>query len=74
MKQVRRKILLSVGIHPEQGTYIHICQAVRGSGLKRRNILQLFSEFMDDCEYDKSEKGELIDYLVLQSQKLSTDE
>lgn len=67
MIQLRRKILLSVGIHPENGTYIHLCQVVRGSGVSRRTILKLFSEFMGDEEYDKDEKSELIDYLELQS-------
>lgn len=69
MKQARRKILLSVSVNPELGTYIHICRSIRNSGLTRRQILKFFNEFMGDEEYDKSEKGELIDYLVLQSTK-----
>lgn len=63
MKNARRLILLSVSLQPSWSTYIHICQAVRGSWLKRRNVLQLFNEFMGEEEYDKSEKRELIDYL-----------
>ena len=69
MKQARRKILLSVSVNPELGTFIHICRSVRESGLTRRQILKLFNEFMADCEYDKEDKGELVDYLVLQSTK-----
>lgn len=67
MKQIRRKILLSVSTHPENGTYIHLCYAIRNSNTSRRNILKLFNEFMGEEEYDSSDKSELIDYLVLQS-------
>ena len=69
MKSVRRKIILSASTNPELGTYIHICRSIRDSNLPRRNILKLFNEFMADYEYEKDEKGELVDYLVLQSIK-----
>lgn len=73
MKQARRKILLSVSIHPEWGSYIHICQAVRYSQLNRRQVTKLFNEFMGEEEYDVSEKSECIDYLITQS-VLRTDD
>lgn len=67
MKQARRKLLLSVSLHPENGTFVHLCQAVRYAGLSRRSVLTLFNEFMGEEEYDISEKGGLIDYLFLQT-------
>lgn len=67
MRNIRRKIMLSVSIHPKNGTYIHICRAIRGSELSRRQIYKLFNEFMGEEEYDRDDKVALIDYLEKQS-------
>lgn len=51
--------------NPSWGMYIHICNVLQESGCKRAEILKLFNKYMPKDEYDKPEKGELIDYLVL---------
>lgn len=53
---------------PGWGTYIHFCKVLQESGCKRAEILKLFNKYMPEDEYDKSEKTELIDYLVKISQ------
>lgn len=50
--------------NPEYGTYIHFCKVLQESGMSREEIEPLFDEHMPKEEYDKKEKGELIDYLV----------
>lgn len=69
MESLKNLIILSMEIHPEWGTYIHICRAVRGTNTSRQQILNLFNKMMPQDEYDKPDKKELIDYLVLQSIK-----
>jgi hypothetical protein len=52
-------------LHPEYNSYIHICRVLQESGASRTEITKLFNKYMPEDEYDKPEKGELIDYLVL---------
>lgn len=67
MKALKNLFLLSQKKHPEWGSYIHLCRTVRGTGTKRKQILQLFNKLMPEEEYDKPDKKELIDYLEKQS-------
>lgn len=69
MKYLINLVELSRETQPLWGTYIHICRSVRGSGASRQEILNLFNKLMGEDEYDKSEKKELIDYLVIQSKQ-----
>lgn len=54
----------SIAEQPDMGTYIHLCRVLQESGCSRREIISLFNSYMPEEEYDKPEKGELIDYLV----------
>lgn len=51
-------------IHPEWGSYIHLCVIINGTGASITEVTKLFNKLMPEDEYDKPEKGELIDYLV----------
>lgn len=53
----------SMEANPGWGTYIHLCEVFKESGAKRKEILKAFNYYMPEEEYDKGEKGELIDYL-----------
>lgn len=54
--------------NPNVGMYIHLCHILQESGCKRPEILKIFNKYMPKDEYLKSERKELIDYLV----KIST--
>lgn len=69
MEALKNLVKLSQEAHPEWGTYLHICRAVRGTGTSRQQILSLFNKMMPEDEYDKPDKKELIEYLVLQAVK-----
>lgn len=67
MEALKNLVKLGQEVHPELGTYIHLCRAVRGTGTKRAQLFKLFNQLMPEEEYDKSEKVELVDYLEKQS-------
>ncbi len=50
---------------PDWGTYIHICRVLQESGCKRPEITTIFNKYMPKEEFNKSERVELIDYLVM---------
>lgn len=54
----------SIKKNPELGTYIHFCKVLSGSGATREEITEYFNVHMPKDEYDKSEKTQLIDYLI----------
>lgn len=53
--------------HPELGAYINLCYTIHHSGASRQELTKAFNELIPKDEYDKSEKKELIDYLVLKA-------
>lgn len=55
----------SIEKNPCWGMYIHLCDILQESGASRNEILKHFNKYMPEDEYDKEEKKELIDYLVL---------
>lgn len=67
MKELKKKFLLSKEVNPNLGDYIHLCRAVKNTGTDRATIMRLFNAVVSKDDYDKSEKGELIEYLVVQS-------
>ena len=50
--------------NPCTGMYIHLCHILQESSCKRAEILKIFNKYMPKDEFDKSERGEMIDYLV----------
>ena len=53
---------------PNDGNYIRMCKVLQESGASRQEIEKYFNSVMVAGEdYDKHEKSELIDYLVLLS-------
>lgn len=50
-------------LHPEWGAYIHLCVIINGTEASRPEISKLFDKLMPEDEYDKEERGGLIDYL-----------
>ncbi len=63
-KKFKEALQESIKDKPEWGTYIHFCIILSESGVKKTEITKLFNKFMPKDEYDRSEKGELIDYLI----------
>lgn len=53
--------------YPELGSYINLCYTIHYSGANRQEITKAFNELIPKDEYDKGEKKELIDYLVLKA-------
>lgn len=69
MEYFKKAFTNSQEIHPEWGAYIHLCTIIYGTGASRQEVLKIFNKLMPEDEYDKPEKGELIDYLCLQASK-----
>lgn len=55
----------SIEKNPCWGMYIHLCDILQEYGASRNEILKHFNKYMPEDEYDKEEKKELIDYLIL---------
>lgn len=53
--------------HPELGAYINLCYTIHHSGASRQELTKAFNELIPKDEYDRGEKKELIDYLVLKA-------
>lgn len=55
----------SIKKEPLWGTYLHLCSCIQESGMEREEIESWFKKYMVVKEdYDRSEKNELIDYLL----------
>lgn len=67
MEALIKLVRLSEASHPEWGMYIHICRAIKGTGTSKQQILGLFNKVMPEDEYDRDDKKELIEYLIIQS-------
>ena len=66
-KSLKQYFLERNELHPELGAYINLCYTIHYSGASRRDILKAFNELIPKEEYDKEEKKELVDYLVLKA-------
>jgi len=50
--------------NPNWGTYLHLCTCIQESGMNIEEITQWFDKYMSKAEYMRSEKKELLDYLL----------
>lgn len=51
--------------HPYEPKYISLCFVLQGSGADKAEIKELFDFYMvEEEDYDKPERKEMIDYLV----------
>lgn len=50
--------------HPEWGTYIAMCNVLTESGCSKTEIEKIFDTCMPKDEYMKSERKELVSYLI----------
>lgn len=60
----KQALTKSIDEHPEWGMYIHLCKVLQESGAKKPEIMRHFTKYMPKDEFDRSERGELVDYLV----------
>lgn len=59
----------SIAEKPEWGIYIHLCRVLQASTASRQEITEIFNKYMAKDKFLKSEKKELINYLLILSKK-----
>jgi len=64
MKSVRRVFNRIRSENPYWSDYICFAEAVRGRRFSRKTIIRNFNSLVDKGDYAKSEKKEIIDFLV----------
>jgi hypothetical protein len=64
MKSVRRVFNRIRSENPYWSDYICFAEAVRGRRFSRKTIIRNFNSLVDKEDYAKSEKKEIIDFLV----------
>jgi len=64
MKSLKRVFSKIRSENPFWSDYICFAEAVRGRKFSRKTIIRNFNSLLDREEYEKGEKGEIIEHLV----------